>query len=424
MSAFDKVIGYTAVKEELLQICDMIRNRAVYTRLGAKLPRGLLLHGAPGMGKTLLAGCFIEESGLAAFPVRRKRSSGMIEEILEAFRKAREQAPAIVLLDDMDKFANEDREHRNAAEYVAVQNAMDELGEAGVFVIATVNDCSRLPDSLRRPGRFDRKIHLKTPGPGDAQKIISHYLEDKPLALDLDMEDLCRMVSYHSCAELQSILNEAAIYAGYRRRDHIGMEDMVRAVLHRQHRFQETGWGEQDSAALRHTALHEAGHLVVCEALCRGSAGLAAVTKRDNSEPEGLVHLCREMPAQDHHILIALAGRTAVEMYYPGMGAAGTEDDYDKAVCKLRKEITETAFLGIGFLDMGSVNSPQPSESLNQRTEAVMQVELERRQHKVRRILLQNQRLLERAAEELETKKVLLYSDIQRLEEECGLQEA
>ena len=147
MSAFDKVIGYKTIKNELLQICDMIRNKGVYEALGAKLPQGILLYGNPGLGKTLMAKCFVKESGLPAFTVRRnKGNDDFIGSITETFQKAKENAPSIVFLDDLDKFANEDDEHRDAGEYVAVQAGIDEVKHCDVFVLATANNIWKLPD--------------------------------------------------------------------------------------------------------------------------------------------------------------------------------------------------------------------------------------------------------------------------------------
>ena len=103
MREFDRIIGYTTIKTELEQICDMIHNKEIYTALGAKMPHGLLLYGNPGLGKTLMAKCFIEESGLKAYTIRRnKGTDDFVDEITSAFRKAKESAPSIVFLDDMD----------------------------------------------------------------------------------------------------------------------------------------------------------------------------------------------------------------------------------------------------------------------------------------------------------------------------------
>lgn len=240
MNAFDKVIGYKATKRELLQLCDMLRNREIYEEMGARLPHGLLLYGDPGLGKTLLARCFVEESGLHTITVRRdKGGDAFIDGITQAFASAKTKAPSIVLLDDMDKFANEDDTHCDAPEYAAVQAGIDDVKDTGVFVIATANDIRKLPSSLRRSGRFDRKIGLRAPTASDAEEIITHYLKTKRVSDSVNMEDLTRMMRYNSCAELETILNEAAVRAAFARKTGIDMEDMVSVVLKQQYGAQE-----------------------------------------------------------------------------------------------------------------------------------------------------------------------------------------
>lgn len=143
MNSFDKVIGYKSIKRELLQICDMIRNRTIYEKMGARLPHGLLLYGDPGLGKSLLANCFMEECGLNTVTVRRdKGGDAFINSIAQAFAKAKEEAPSVLLLDDMDKFANEDSSRCDAPEYVAVQAGIDDVKETAVLPVRFWDDCS------------------------------------------------------------------------------------------------------------------------------------------------------------------------------------------------------------------------------------------------------------------------------------------
>ena len=260
MNAFDKVIGYKATKRELLQLCDMLRNREIYEEMGARLPHGLLLYGNPGLGKTLLARCFVEESGLHTITVRRdKGGDAFIDGIIQAFASAKTKAPSIVLLDDMDKFANEDDTHCDAPEYAAVQAGIDDVKDTGVFVIATANDIRKLPSSLRRSGRFDRKIGLQAPTASDAEEIIAHYLKSKKVSDSVNVEDLTRMMRYNSCAELETILNEAAVRAAFARKTGIDMEDMVSVVLKQQYGAQEDMPRVSDEV-IEKVALHEAGH--------------------------------------------------------------------------------------------------------------------------------------------------------------------
>lgn len=119
MSNFKKVIGYETIKSELMQICDMLKNKEVYQELGAKFPKGVLLYGEPGLGKTLMARCSIDECNLETFTIRKK-SENFVGYITETFKKAKEKAPSVIFLDDMDKFANEDNNHKDAEEYVAI----------------------------------------------------------------------------------------------------------------------------------------------------------------------------------------------------------------------------------------------------------------------------------------------------------------
>lgn len=415
MSAFDKVIGYESIKNELLQICDMIHNRETYERLGARLPQGILLSGDPGLGKTLMAKCFIEESGRPSFLIRRnKGNDDFVGEITETFRKAKESAPSIVFLDDMDKFANEDDRHRDAEEYVAVQAGIDEVKNCDVFVLATVNERFKLPGSLTRAGRFDRKIEVECPTARDAREIIEYYLRDKQIAENVDMDDLCSMISYNSCAELESILNEAAIYAAHARKDCVEMDDLIRAVLRTQYHSPDN-YTETSEDSKKRTALHEAGHLVVSEVLDPGSIGLASLRTRGRDGLGGFVHRCKPSVRRAYDILISLAGKAAVELYYAETCASGCQSDIRRAYENIRYAISASGTTGFGMIEVSNHDFREPSESMNSRNEAVVQAELERYMFKARDILLKNRDFLEKTAEELVKKETLLYSDIQRI---------
>ncbi len=414
MNAFDKVIGYKATKRELLQLCDMLRNREIYEEMGARLPHGLLLYGDPGLGKTLLARCFVEESGLHTITVRRdKGGDAFIDGITQAFASAKTKAPSIVLLDDMDKFANEDDTHCDAPEYAAVQAGIDDVKDAGVFVIATANDIRKLPSSLRRSGRFDRKIGLRAPTASDAEEIITHYLKTKRVSDSVNMEDLTRMMRYNSCAELETILNEAAVGAAFARKTGIDMEDMVSVVLKQQYGAQEDMPRVSDEV-IEKVALHEAGHLVVCEALCPSSVGFASLLPSDENRCGGFIHCCKGV-SDSQSAIIALGGKAAVEMRYAGQVAEGCSDDIARAVNCIREAAAKEGTLGFSLLNVESDSSSNMSESLNARSEAAVQAELERYYGKARALLAQNEAFLKEITQALVMKKTLLYSDIQAI---------
>lgn len=416
MNAFDKVVGYEAIKDELLQICDMIGNRELYGQLGARLPRGVLLYGAPGLGKTLIAKSFIEESGLKAYVLRRDKGDDFVESITETFREAKENAPCIVFLDDMDKFANEDKNRSDAKEYVAVQAGIDEVKGHDVFILATVNKLRKLPDSLVRSGRFDRKIEIECPSDKDAEKIVRHYLAGKKIADNVNMDDFSKMISYSSCAELETILNEAAISAAYARKNAIETEDLIGAVLKMQ-------YGSRDNSVkktqedIRKIALHEAGHLVVSEAVLPGSVGLASLRSTGRGSYGGFIHHCKALPGTRHHVLVALAGKAAVELYYADTCAGGCSEDINRAFTYIRDGISEIAALGLGMIDVTTQRCPITSENMKSRNEAVTHAMLEEYIRKARDILLKNKDFLEKTADALVNKETLLYSDIRALRE-------
>lgn len=415
MSAFDKVIGYGSIKKELMQIVDMIRNKEMYAKLGAKFPHGAMLVGDPGLGKTLMAKCFIEESGLKTLTIRKDRSNGeFLNRITEVFEKAKENEPCIIFLDDLDKFANEDDDHRDADEYVAVQAGIDEVKDHEVFVIATVNDPHKLPDSLKRSGRFDRIIKVGCPSHKDAELIIDHYLSDKKISKDVNREDLAKMITYSSCAELETILNEAAINAAYERKDSIGINDLVKVILGRQ--YPNSGDFSTDSTSdeeIRKTALHEAGHLVVSEALLPGSVGFASIKPLGKDTVGGFIHRCENTSRRTHDILISLAGKAAVELYYAETVASGCQVDIRRAGREIANGLTGNATRGFPSIEIPGLGS----ESLDFRNDTALKIMLEEYFLQARNILIKNRGFLEAVTEALVKKETLLYSDIREIRE-------
>lgn len=411
MNTFDKVIGYKSIKQELQQICDMIRNRTVYEEMGARLPHGLLLYGDPGLGKTLLAKCLIEESGLNAITIRRDRGGdAFISSIMEAFAKAKADAPAIIFLDDMDKFSTEDASYRDTPEYAAVQAGIDDIKESNVFLIATANEIRKLPISLRRSGRFDRKLHIQAPTASDAEAIIAHYIKGKRLSDDVNIKDLAMMMRYQSCAELETILNEAAVRAAFCRQSCIQMKDMVSAVLKQQYDTYEDIPCVSDEV-MKYVALHEAGHLVVAETLCPGSVGFVSLLPSEENRCGGFVHRCKTLPAYEETIIV-LSGKAAVEMRHAGQTADGCSTDIEQAVSSIRDAIAKKGTMGFSFLDIENNTSCDISKSLQLRSETAIQIELERCYDIAKRILAQNETFLNKVTEALLEKKSLLYSDI------------
>ena len=227
------------------------------------------------------------------------------------------------------------------------------------------------------------------------------------------------MMSYHSCAYLETIINEAAIYAGYNKKDAIDKQDLINAVLRLQYNSPDDLM-KKDKDEIRKIAIHEAGHLVVSEVIKPGSVGLASVRTKGRSQTGGFVHICDELKRRPYEIMCALGGKVATEMYYCESCASGCDSDIRKAIHLVREGISVRGTNGIGMIDVSDTSDGmyvEMSESLNARNESVTQAELERYIFKTRNILIQNREFLEKIADALVEKETLLYSDIKAIRE-------
>ena len=223
MSAFDKIIGYDHIKAELMQISDMIHHPEVYAALDAKLPQGLLLSGAPGLGKTLMATALMEDSGLPCFTVRRSQSEDeFLKQLAHTFDEAAEAAPTMLLLDDMDKFSSDEF---STAAFTAVQSCIDKVQEKQVFVIATVNNVKELPDSLLRCGRFDRQIEVQRPNCTDGEQIIRRAHVNLGMAVALDAGLIVPVIRDADLLSLEALSAKAKDLAERARANQLGADE-------------------------------------------------------------------------------------------------------------------------------------------------------------------------------------------------------
>lgn len=423
MSAFEKVIGYDRLVEELEQIADILKRPQAYRDAGARVPAGLLLHGDPGVGKTLMAECLIEESGVAAVTCRKDKPNGeFVDAIRNAFGEAgmaaAEGQPAIVYLDDMDKFANEDDSHRNAEEYVTVQACIDEARGTDVFVLATVNEMHRLPNSLVRAGRFDRIIHVGCPTREDSERIMRHYLGGKPLAEDIDPDDAVKLARDMTCAEIEAVVNGALLASVRRREEHIGRDSFVGALVGRDGATVSAAQRCPDPVQRRRVAVHEAGHAAVLELLAPGSCSLVVLLDDDRhrrGETRKVQPLGMDDVSWDEvRLLAAYGGRAATELVY-GMPDVGASEDLRMAQNDALREVG-----AIGTLGFSNLDSVRRLGGMSDEAMRVVHAEMERRCWEAKRLLAQNQPLLDAIADALCERGYLLASDIRALAESAG----
>ena len=415
MRSFDRIIGYEAIKEELMRLCDTLKNTEKYRRMGAVSPRGLMIYGLPGLGKTEMAKCVLTESGRKSFIIRRDRAdSEFIDRIREVFKEAREAAPSIVLLDDLDKFVDEG----STKEYSSVQACMDDCRDYDVFVIATANFADNIPFSLLRAGRLEKQIEVYYPKEADAVKIVEYYLKDKEIADDIEPEEIARLISGSSCAQLEIILNEAAVYAGYSGRACANRQDILRACIRYRCGSPMVCFCE-DTPALEMVAIHEAGHAVVAEILKPESVNYAyACINARGKSGQVYYRSCKEEKTwedRENDLIIGLASKAATEVV-KGVVDTGCNHDLQDAFTIAEELVDNYCSFGFTTFKRNSSSSYLISEK-----EHVVSSEVSRCYLRAKKILTDNRRLLDAVISALKAKNIITYKEIAEIKRNTGV---
>ena len=418
---FEPVIGYKSIKNEMIKICDIMRNSEFYSKLGVSVPNGLLLSGDPGLGKTLMANCFIKASGRKAFVCRKDKPDGdFVNHIKSTFDEAVKNAPSIVFLDDMDKFANGDEYHKNSEEFVTVQSCIDDTKGKDVFVLATINDRESIPKSLLRAGRFDNRIMVEAPKGEDAEKIVEHYIKRKNFVSDVDVKTITRLLNGASCAELETVINQAGVYAGFSRKDKIEMDDIVKSCLRVVHNAPEKEQAHSPEV-LKAVAYHEAGHAVIAEVLEPGSVNFVSVRSHGGSaggftnyyQPE---EYWIKKQYMENRVVVVLGGKAATETVF-GETDVGANSDLHRAFDIVERFVDD--YCSNGFDRW--IQNHNPSQGLLERQSSQISFEMENFYKKAKKILIDNREFLDKLAQALMNKDVLTSVEIEAIKATCKM---
>lgn len=404
-----RVIGYEATKNILRQILDILSHRSAYEARGAAIPHGLLMVSEPGLGKSLMAGAFMEESGRSC-TVFHKNSDGksFLDALREVFLLAKQSAPSVLLLEDINLYADSPSPY--GPQWAALQSAIDDAKGTDVFVIATANTTSCIPQSLLRPGRFDYVIHLEPPKGETAERIAAHYLKDKPLDDDVMTSDIVRAMGNNtSCATLETVMNIASINSCYRGAEKIGKADLADAILQTVYHLKRDD-GERNPD-IEQIALHEAAHAVASDVLKPGSVSL--VTLRKNGCKQGMTqYYCdKEISTEADFLNLAiksLAGKVGVEMVY-GKFDMGATEDIQSAVGYVRQWME--SFGGSGFSGI-LYDQRAVSETLLAQNEKLAAAKMEELYRTAQTILRNNHDFLLAVQNTLLEREALFGSDI------------
>ena len=355
---FDNVAGLREEKEELEEIVDFLRSPRKYTKLGARIPKGVLLVGPPGTGKTLLAKAIAGEAGVPFFSIS---GSDFVEmfvgvgaaRVRDLFEEAKKNAPCIVFIDEIDAVARRrgtgmgggHDEREQTLNQLLVE--MDGFGvNEGIIVMAATNRVDILDPAIMRPGRFDRKVHVGRPDIGGREEILKVHAKNKPLGDDVDLQQIAQTTAGFTGADLENLLNEAAIVAAREDRAYIVQADIRRS-------FVKVGIGAEKKSRIisdkekKITAYHESGHAILFHVLpdvgpvysvsiIPTGAGAAGYTMPLPEKDEMFNTRGRML----QEITVDLGGRVAEELIFDDI-TTGASQDIKQATALARAMVTK-----------------------------------------------------------------------------------
>lgn len=351
------VAGLKEEKEELEEIVEFLREPDKFTKVGARIPKGVLLEGPPGTGKTLLAKAIAGEANVPFFSISGSDFVEMFvgvgaSRVRDLFSEAKKNLPCIVFIDEIDAVARKrgtgmggsHDEREQTLNQLLVE--MDGFGEnEGIIVLAATNRVDILDPAILRPGRFDRKIMVGTPDVGGREEILKIHAKNKPLSEDVDLEHIAQTTAGYTGADLENLLNESAINAAKSDRQYINEEDIKKAFI-------KTGIGTEKRSRIitdeekRITAYHEAGHAILFHKLPDvGPVYTVSIIPTG----QGAAGYTMPLPAKDemfltkgkmlHEIMVSLGGRIAEELIFDDI-TTGASSDIKKATETARKMVT------------------------------------------------------------------------------------
>ncbi len=372
---FKDVAGIDEAKNELEEIVDFLKNPQKYTRLGGSAPKGVLLIGAPGTGKTLLAKATAGEAGVPFFSMSASEFVEMIvgvgaARVRDLFKQAREHAPSIIFIDELDAIGRSranismgggTSEHEQTLNQILTE--MDGFsGREGVIVLAATNQPNVLDQALLRPGRFDRRVVVNLPDKNGREAILKVHTRNVPLAQDVNLQEIASTTPGLSGADIRNLVNEAALLAAKKGKDNISQKDFMDSL-------EKIILGPERSLIMtkedrERIAYHESGHAIL-GLVVPGADPVNRVTIVPRGQALGVTY---QRPVTDRYnytesylrgrIIGMLGGRTAEEMIY-GNKTTGAENDIEQATNHARMMVTRWGMSdALGMVQLVESNNP------------------------------------------------------------------
>ena len=351
------VAGLKEEKEELEEIISFLRNPAQYTKVGARIPKGVLLEGPPGTGKTLLAKAIAGEANVPFFSISGSDFVEMFvgvgaSRVRDLFEDAKKNHPCIVFIDEIDAVARKrgtgmggghDEREQTLNQLLVEMDGFEE--NTGIIVLAATNRVDILDPAILRPGRFDRKIVIGPPDVGGREEILNVHAKNKPFLDDVNFKHIAQKTAGFTGADLENLLNESAINAAKDNRAYISAEDINRAFI-------KTGIGTEKRSRIisdeekKITAYHESGHAILFHVLPDvGPVYMVSIIPTG----QGAAGYTMPLPEKDemfltkgkmlHEIMVALGGRIAEEIIFDDI-TTGASSDIKQATEIARRMVT------------------------------------------------------------------------------------
>lgn len=443
---FKDVAGAEEAKEELKEIVEFLKNPGRFHEMGARIPKGVLLVGPPGTGKTLLAKAVAGEAGVPFFSISGSEFVEMFvgvgaARVRDLFDQAKRNAPCIVFIDEIDAVGrhrgaglggSHDEREQTLNQILVEMDGFD--SSTNIIVIAATNRPDILDPALLRPGRFDRQIAIDAPDVKGREQILRIHARGKPLAEDVDLALLAKRTPGFVGADLENLLNEAALLAAREGRKKITMKDLEEAA-------DRVMMGPaKKSLVLTHrdrqiTAYHEAGHALAAHFL-EHADGVHKVTIVPRGRAlgfmmprrEDMLHWSRKRLLDQ--IAVALAGRAAEELVFEDV-TTGAENDFRQATELARRMITEwgmhpefgpVAYALREDTYLGGYDVRQYSEETAKRIDEAVRRLIEEQYQRVLDLLRAKREVLERVAETLLERETLTAEEFQRVVEGLPLE--
>ena len=439
-TTFKDVAGIDSEKQELAEVVDFLRDKSKFAAVGARVPRGVLLSGEPGTGKTLLARAIAGEANVPFFATSGSDFSGIIvglgvAKIKDIFEMAKRNAPCLLFIDEIDAIGQ--RRSQNSFNDQDREQTLNQLliemdgfsNETGIIVIGATNRPDMLDPALLRPGRFDRQVHIDLPDMAGREEILKLHAKKIKMHESVDLGKLARGTTGFSGADLENLLNEAALHAVRSGRKLVADEDIEEAR-------DKSLMGPRKIRKMRPediklTAYHEAGHAFASTAF----AGIADPIHKATIIPSGrALGMVQHLPIDDKvsmslaevraNLVIDLAGRAAEEIFF---GAdkitTGAESDIAAATALARRSITMSGLSN--KIGMVSVNQAQtfgarvPLEAASEKTAEMVDAEIrawtDAAYKDAVKILTKNRATVEKLANELLTRETLTGDEIMEI---------